>query len=139
MRQTLDQNCLRIARELMSISSSILRNDLNQPKPSSSTRTIAQRHQYLRGANAVIKNNKYRLDKELFTLRESEQLIYHMSLNSGEEEASWVGNKISELKDSGFNYEDMAILYRANYPIPSKEGIALRVVKTATLYRDLGF
>ena len=69
----------------------------------------------LRGANAVIKNNKYRLDKELFTKRESEQLIYHMSLNSGEEEASWVGNKISELKDSGFNYEDMAILYRANY------------------------
>lgn len=69
----------------------------------------------LKGANAVIKNNQYRLEKELFTNRESENLIYHMTLHSGDEEASWVANKITELKMENYDYKDMAILYRSNY------------------------
>lgn len=69
----------------------------------------------LLGANALIKNNKYRIDKQLFTRRESEHKIYHMTLPNGDEEGQWIANKILDLKADGFDYQNIAILYRANY------------------------
>ena len=73
-----------------------------------STKTI------LDGANALIKNNKYREDKELFTHNKSTDKIVHMSTNSQEEEASWISTKIKDLAQST-DYRNIAVVYRSNY------------------------
>lgn len=69
----------------------------------------------LEGANALIKNNKYRVDKKLFTSRQSDDKIIHMTLSEGESEAIWVASQIKDLISEGYNYGDIAILYRSNY------------------------
>lgn len=69
----------------------------------------------LNGANAVIKNNKHRVDKELFTNRHSDEKITHYSAASDEYQAAWIAGKIAELHRKGKSYSDIAILYRSNY------------------------
>ena len=69
----------------------------------------------LNGANSVIKNNKYRVDKELFTNRHSDEKITHYSAASDEYQAAWIAGKISGLHREGKRYHDIAILYRSNY------------------------
>ena len=69
----------------------------------------------LNGANSVIRNNKNRLDKELFTSRTSNEKITHYASASDEYEASYVANKINELHRNGKAYKDIAVLYRSNY------------------------
>ena len=69
----------------------------------------------LKGANSLIKNNKYRVEKELFTKIETDVKILHYSSASEEYEAYYVANKIQEIKDNGGKYDEVAILYRSNY------------------------
>ena len=69
----------------------------------------------LNGANSVIRNNKNRLDKELFTSRTSNEKITHFASASDEYEAAYVANKINELHRNGKAYKDIAVLYRSNY------------------------
>ena len=69
----------------------------------------------LKGANSVIQNNKNRLKKDLFTQKESNQKIVHISCVNEEAEARHVINKIKALHHQGLKYSDMAILYRSNY------------------------
>lgn len=69
----------------------------------------------LNGANSVIRNNKNRLDKELFTSRTSNEKITHYASANDEYEAAYVANKISELHRKGKAYKDIAVLYRSNY------------------------
>jgi DNA helicase II / ATP-dependent DNA helicase PcrA len=74
----------------------------------------------LNGANSMIKHNKYRVEKDLFTKREPLQKIVHSTFPGEEFEALWVAQKCKELKLSAepkehTDYIDMAILYRSNY------------------------
>ncbi|MEG0733539.1 ATP-dependent helicase [Anaerorhabdus sp.] len=69
----------------------------------------------LNGANSVIKRNKNRIDKDLYTNRKNDDKISHY-ISAGEEyEASWIANKIAEGHSAGKRYRDFAILYRSNY------------------------
>lgn len=69
----------------------------------------------LNGANSLIKNNKYRVEKDLFTNSSNDEKIGYYSAVSEEFEAKWIANKIKEgLKDNK-KYSDFAILYRSNY------------------------
>lgn len=71
----------------------------------------------LNAANCLIKNNKDRLEKDLFTENESGQKIIHYCAQSDESEAQYVADMIEEIisYEDGINYKDFAILYRANY------------------------
>lgn len=69
----------------------------------------------LKGANAVIRNNQHRLEKELFTNRAGQEKIIHHTSISDTLEAVWVANKILEEHKAGKAYRDMAVLYRSNY------------------------
>ncbi|MFV0479368.1 MAG: ATP-dependent helicase [Anaerorhabdus sp.] len=69
----------------------------------------------LQGANSVIRCNRHRIEKELYTKNKSENLITHYSTTSEEYEAYWIANKIQELNHQGTAYKDMAVLYRSNY------------------------
>lgn len=69
----------------------------------------------LQGANSVIKNNKNRLEKDLFTTKTDAEKIVHISCVNEEAEARHVINKIKVLHHQGLPYSSMAILYRSNY------------------------
>lgn len=69
----------------------------------------------LNAANCVIQNNKHRLEKDLFTNRQSNEKITHYTSASDEYEAGWIAGTIKKLHAKGKSYHDIAILYRSNY------------------------
>lgn len=69
----------------------------------------------LKGANAVIKNNKNRIEKDLYTNHHSDEQIIHFSAADEQNEPVWVAAKIKTLHHSGIAYRDMAVLYRSNF------------------------
>ncbi|MBR2825721.1 MAG: UvrD-helicase domain-containing protein [Solobacterium sp.] len=94
---------------------------LNFEKDYKNTKTIILNENYrsteaiLNGANSVIKNNKHRVEKELYTRRTSDALITHYASASDDYQAAWIANKIVELNKKGLALHDIAILYRSNY------------------------
>lgn len=76
-------------------------------------------------SNNLIRKNKNRLEKDLFSELEDGPKIIHYSGLDEDSEAEFIANKIEEIisKNEGVNYHDFAILYRANYlsrPIEQK-------------------
>ena len=69
----------------------------------------------LEGANALIKHNVYRVDKELFTRKSSDEKITHVSFISEDQEARWIAENILKQQKEGQALRSMAILYRSNY------------------------
>ena len=66
-------------------------------------------------ANKIIKNNKNRIDKTLFTQNAEGSMIVYNKTYSDREEAEFVANTISSLVHSGrYQYKDIAILMRLN-------------------------
>lgn len=68
----------------------------------------------LDAANKVIKNNKRRKDKTLWSASKDQIPISLHLCNNDEEEAKYVADKCLALLGSGFEPRDIAILYRAN-------------------------
>jgi DNA helicase-2/ATP-dependent DNA helicase PcrA len=73
----------------------------------------------LEAANEVIKKNKYRPDKNLFTKNKTgEKISIYEALDEGDE-AEFVATKVLEILDNGFKNNilmpSVAILYRANF------------------------
>ncbi len=69
----------------------------------------------LGAANSLIKFNKNRVKKDLFTANEEGKKIVHYKAPSEDEEAYYVSKKILDLLKQGYDYDDIAILYRSNY------------------------
>ena len=68
----------------------------------------------LDAANQVIKNNKMRKDKNLWTSRGvGEKIKYYRSYNE-RDEAQYIIRKTKELVNRGVEYKDIAVLYRTN-------------------------
>lgn len=94
---------------------------VNFDKDFNNTKTIILNQNYrstnniLSGANSVIKNNKARVDKELYSKNGDGSKIIHKTCSSELFEANYVVNQIVKLHSDGYNYKDMAVLYRSNY------------------------
>ncbi|MDD6467941.1 MAG: 3'-5' exonuclease [Erysipelotrichaceae bacterium] len=69
----------------------------------------------LNGANSLIQNNRFRVEKDLYSKREDGEKITHYTAISEDAEALWIAQKIVELHRIGKRYSQIAILYRANY------------------------
>ena len=96
------------------------KNILNFEKDYKDAKTILLEQNYrststiLDAANDVIKNNKMRKDKNLWTARGvGEKIKYYRAYNE-KDEAQYVIRKIKELINSGVEYKDIAVLYRTN-------------------------
>lgn len=96
------------------------KNILNFEKDYKDAKTILLEQNYrstsniLDAANAVIKNNKQRKDKKLWTSRGiGEKIKYYRAYNE-KDEANYVVKKINELINNGVEYKDIAVLYRTN-------------------------
>lgn len=66
-------------------------------------------------ANQIIRKNKQRKDKNLFTENEDGELISLYEAYNDKYEAEFVADKVTELMDKGVNPNDIAVLYRANF------------------------
>lgn len=93
----------------------------------------------LNGANALIKNNKNRIDKELFTNNPGDALIMHFSAMDDYNEPVWVSSKIRTLHQNGIQYKDIAILYRSNYLSRSLEKALLDANIPYRIYGGIRF
>lgn len=96
------------------------KNILNFEKDYRDAKTILLEQNYrstsniLDAANQVIKNNKQRKDKNLWTARGiGEKIKYYRAYNE-RDEAQYVIRKIKELANHSVEYKDMAVLYRTN-------------------------
>ncbi|MCF7924258.1 MAG: UvrD-helicase domain-containing protein [Candidatus Izimaplasma sp.] len=68
----------------------------------------------LKAANSVIKNNKNRIPKDLFSqLGSGENIVYYRA-NTDEEEAYYVFEQIRKLRRNNVNLADIVVLYRNN-------------------------
>lgn len=66
-------------------------------------------------ANAVIKKNIQRKEKNLFTENKEGELISIFEAYNDRLEAEFIAERIVELVDKGTKHEDIAVLYRANF------------------------
>jgi DNA helicase-2/ATP-dependent DNA helicase PcrA len=69
----------------------------------------------LQAANAVIKNNKKRMEKSLWTERGDGPKVTVFRAADTEAEAQWVADRIELIKfENRASYDDIAVIYRAN-------------------------
>jgi DNA helicase-2/ATP-dependent DNA helicase PcrA len=62
--------------------------------------------------NCLIKNNKNRVAKEMFTENSRGKDVIHYHAKSIDDESKWIVSEIKQLVKQGSKYEDVAILYR---------------------------
>ena len=73
-----------------------------------STKTILQ------AANEVIRNNRNRRPKNLWTQNEDGEEIVYYRANDEQDEALFVARTIDRLSREGYSHKDFAVLYRTN-------------------------
>lgn len=66
-------------------------------------------------ANCVIKNNKNRIDKDLFTRKNEGTIVVHFHGEEEHSEGKWISETIKKLLLDGATLPQIAILYRASY------------------------
>ena len=95
----------------------------------------------LDAANAVIRNNAARMKKDLKTSRGAGEKVYSLMANSDLQEAGFITAEIERLRtDFGYDYGDIALLYRTNAMSRLYEqqflemGIPYRVVRGVAFY-----
>ena len=123
MLSALNRNICVVGDESQSIYSfrgSNYRNILNFEKDYKDCQTILLEQNYrststiLNSANDVIKNNKHRKDKNLWTENDvGEKIKYYRALDE-KDEAFYVVSQIKELINNGTSKGDISILYRTN-------------------------
>lgn len=108
------------SQSIYSFRGSNYRNILNFEKDYKDAKVILLERNYrstkkiLDVANSIIKNNKERKDKKLWTDNESgDNTVYHRALDE-KDEAKYVTEKIEKLIDDGVSKKDIAVLYRTN-------------------------
>ncbi len=122
------------------------KNILNFEKDYKDAKTILLEQNYrststiLDAANQVIKNNKMKKEKNLWTARGiGEKIKYYRAFNE-KDEASYVAKKIINLINQGVDYKDIAVLYRTNAQSRVieeemlKENLPYRVVGSINFY-----
>ena len=118
---------------------------VNFDKDFKDTKTIVLNQNYrstnniLSGANSVIKNNKARVDKELFSNNGDGSKIIHKTCQSELFEANYVVNQIIKLHSDGYNYRDIAVLYRSNYLSREVEKVLIENIVPYVIYGGIRF
>ncbi len=119
-------------QSIYSFRGSNYRNILNFEKDYKNSKIIVLEENYrstkniLNAANCVIKNNKKRKEKNLWTdNEEGEKINYYRAIDE-KDEAYYVVKQIKKLIDSGVKKDDIAVLYRTNAQSRNIEDALLR-------------
>ena len=108
------------------------RNILNFEKDYPDLKSVMLEENYrstgniLKAANEVIKNNKIRKDKNLWTKHEEGSKIRYHRASDEKDEASYVVKEIKNLLYDGARREEIAVLYRTNAQSRNIEEAMLR-------------
>ena len=117
------------------------KNILNFEKDYPDCKTILLEENYrstktiLNAANSVIKHNKLRKDKNLWSNNEEGDKIKYIKTDDEKAEGDYVVKEIKALKEAGTSYDDIAILYRTNAQSRAMEEAML---KANIPYRIIG-
>jgi DNA helicase-2/ATP-dependent DNA helicase PcrA len=119
-----------------------IENILNFEKELPSSKIIKLEENYrssktiLKAANEVIKNNKSKIDKNLWTQNEEGEKIEYVTLSNEYEEVEYIVDKIDEIcKREKKSYSDFAVLFRTNAQARVLEEVFMR---SGTPYRLIG-
>ena len=93
----------------------------------------------LDASNAVIKNNKERIDKDLYTHLKGDEKITMFEGKEDNDEPVFIARQINEKHKKGMEYKDMAILYRSNYSSRAFERIFRTVGIPYVIYGGIRF
>ncbi len=108
------------------------KNILNFEKDYPDCKTILLEENYrstqtiLNAANSVIKHNKLRKDKNLWSKNEIGNKIKYIKTDDEQAEGEYVIEEIKKLQEQNVNYDDIAVLYRTNAQSRSIEEAMLR-------------
>jgi len=117
------------------------KNILNFEKDYPEAKTIMLEENYrstktiLNAANSVIKHNKERKDKNLWSNNDEGSKIKYKVVQNEKEEASFVASEIKTLINNGIKEEDIAVLYRTN---AQSRTIEEEMLKKNIKYRVVG-
>lgn len=93
----------------------------------------------LDAANHIIRNNKKRKEKSLWSTSESTRPIRLVPLETAESEARWIADQCLSLLGSGLQLRDIAVLYRANSQARPIEMALRECGLNATVFGGTGF
>lgn len=108
------------------------RNILNFEHDYKNTKVILLEQNYrstkniLGAANSIIKNNKNRKEKALWTFNDLGEKVKYKRCNDEKDEANFVTSNIKNLIKDGVELKDIAILYRTNAQSRNIEEVFLR-------------
>lgn len=117
------------------------KNILNFEKDYPEAKTILLEENYrstkniLNAANSVIKNNRERKDKKLWSSNETGDKIKYKKVSTEKEEASFVVEEIKNLLSQGITEDQIAVLYRTN---AQSRTIEEELLKKNIKYRVVG-
>lgn len=117
------------------------KNILNFEKDYPDCKTILLEENYrstqtiLNAANSVIKHNKLRKDKNLWSNNSIGNKIKYIKTDDEKAEGDFVVKEIKKLAENDIQYDDIAILYRTN---AQSRSIEEAMLKTNTPYRIIG-
>ena len=97
----------------------------------------------LEGANGVIKKNSDRPPKDLWTAAPGGKPIHIYRSRTDRDESDWIADHIEKLRDEGYRYCEIAVLYRMNALSRGIEqallekGVPYRVIRGLAFYERL--
>ncbi len=93
----------------------------------------------LEAANKVIKNNKSRIPKNLFSNKDKGDLITYYKGATSRDEVEYIAMQIHKLVRKGYKYNDFAILYRINAASRAFEDVFLQKHIPYRIYGNTSF
>ena len=117
--------------------------DFDQHHPGTQTIMMMENYrstpQILRVANALIRKNRQRIEKELIPmLPDGIPVVCHLAEDSTKE-AEWMVKNIETLHQMGVAYNEMTVMYRAHYVTRTIEEVLLRSKIPYTIYSGVQF
>lgn len=93
----------------------------------------------LNASNSLISKNEQRIKKDLYPIKESNVPVVYNHAKTTAEEAVWMIRQIQQLVESGKNYNDITILYRAHHVSRSIEEELLKAKIPYVIYSGVAF
>jgi|LGOV01.1.fsa_nt_gb DNA helicase-2/ATP-dependent DNA helicase PcrA len=93
----------------------------------------------LDAANNIIRNNSTRIPKNLFSTKGKGELITHYKGVTARDEVEYIASKILGMVRKGYQYQDFAILYRANSTSRQFEDVLLQKQIPYRIYGNTSF
>ncbi len=117
--------------------------DFDQHHPGTQTIMMMENYrstpQVLRVANALIRKNRQRIEKDLIPmLPDGVPVVCHLAEDSTKE-AEWMVKNIKTLHQMGVAYNEMTVMYRAHYVTRTIEEVLLRSKIPYTIYSGVQF